>query len=430
MTNRSQPTASGTVAPIGQHPRSMLRLKFLLVLLAPLLLTALSSRGAVQATWQQVGDVDAPAMVHHDMVYDSARHVLIVAGRSAFVAGSPVDVALGQADGTWMTLPSPTPPPGGHDVELAYDADREVTVLYTDDTNRVWELSGTTWRMIEAPTAPVQCYDGALLQYDPVRKKTVLVGCDGWPDQAPEPSETWLWDGTNWTPAAGPEQSPPDAAGGGLAFDAARGELVLLTKDTAQTWTFDGATWTQRTPATVPSPGVWVFDLAYHPPTQRVVFFGGEHVDPTNPFDSTHPTNTWAWDGTDWQLLDPPSTPPDTIDYGFAWFPERSAMVMHGGWGPTGEWARRSTVWLLSLTSEPVTTIRFLDLQFAPPGQVWLRSVGRGSAGVRQVLQSADALATNTLWFNLQTNAVPDETNDWVVPATWPRQFFRVEERP
>ncbi len=61
-----------------------------------------------------------------------------------------------------------------------------------------------------------------------------------------------------------------------MTFDAARGEMVLLTMGTMETWTFDGAQWTRRTPATTPTPGLWVFHLAYDPENQLAVFFCGE----------------------------------------------------------------------------------------------------------------------------------------------------------
>jgi hypothetical protein len=302
---------------------------------------------AQTATWTEITHPSSPAFAHHDMTYDSLRHRLIAAGRT-FIMAQPFAIHAGAADGSWTQLPAPSPAlPGYQDIELAYDSHRDVVVLYTTATNKVWEFDGTNWTVITATTTPIQCADGAQMQYDPLRRKTVLVGTTGYPGVS-KMSETWFWDGTDWTLAAGTNASPRGAAGGGMAFDAARGEMVLLTMGTMQTWTFNGTNWTERSPATVPSPGLWVFDLAYDPVSQRVVFFGGE----TRVSPPTYPTNTWAWDGTNWMKIEAATGPPGVIDYALAGFPERGGLVMHGGWGPSN-WNFRTNVWLLTLDSAP-----------------------------------------------------------------------------
>ncbi len=379
---------------------------------------------AQTATWVEHTLASSPLFAHHDMTYDSRRGRLIVAGRTAIMTTS-LGIYAGAPDGSWTRLPAPSPSvPGRHDIELAYDSDRDVVVLYTDATNRVWELSDTNWTVVTAATAPVQCRDGALMQYDPLRRRTVLVGTPG-PSESTlplstSPSETWLWDGVNWAQAAGTNQSPRGAAGGGMAFDAARGEMVLLTMGTMQTWTFDGAQWTQRHPATAPSPGLWVFHLAYDPGNQLCVFFGGE----TTQSPLAYPRNTWAWDGTDWRKLAPPRSPPATIDYAFAYFPERNALVLHGGWNDPN-WQFRKNVWLLSIGTE----IRLTDFA-AGPQELSLTSTGRILTGARQILQTSTNLAVRTAWVSVQTNVTPAATNTWLVPRPDGPEFFRILEQP
>jgi hypothetical protein len=289
----------------------------------------------------------------------------------------------------------------------------------------VWEFDGTNWKVVVAATTPIQCSDGAQLQYDPVRRRTVLVGCAGFPE-ADSASETWLWEGVDWTRAADSTQSPRGAAGGGLAFDAARGELVLVTHSTMATWAFDGTTWRQRAPATTPSPGVWVFDLAFDPASQRVVYFGGEHLTAEEPWNSTYPTSTWAWDGTDWHQLATSATPPPTIDYALAGFPERGGLVMHGGWGDP-EWQFRASAWLLTLPGGPTPTIRFTEIR-PLDGSFSLTSTGRVQAGASQILQAASALSVPAAWGDIQTNATPAGTNTWLVPRDLDAGFFRIVE--
>jgi hypothetical protein len=277
-------------SPLLRHSSFILR-HLPVSLLSLLALAGGASLHAQTATWTEITHPTSPAFAHHDMTYDSQRHRLIVAGRTSIMQ-NPFAIYAGAADGTWTQLPAPSPAlPGDEDIELAYDSHRDRVVLYTTATNKVWEFNGTNWAVLTAATTPVQCADGAQMQYDPLRRKTVLVGCLGFPE-SDSPSETWLWDGTDWTLAAGTNASPVGAAGGGLAFDPVRGEMVLLTHSTMQTWTFNGTNWTRRTPATTPTPDVWVFDLACHPPSGLVVFYGGEHLDVLEPWNSTHPTNT------------------------------------------------------------------------------------------------------------------------------------------
>jgi hypothetical protein len=129
-----------------------------------------------------------------------------------------------------------------------------------------------------------------------------------------------------------------------MTFDTARGEMVLLTMGSMQTWTFDGTKWTQRHPATSPSPGLWVFQMAYDPTNRLAVFFCGE----TTSGKASYPLDTWAWNGSDWKKLASTTVPPATIDYAFEYYPEGEGFVLHGGWGDPG-WSFRSNVWFLKV---------------------------------------------------------------------------------
>jgi hypothetical protein len=67
---------------------------------------------------------------------------------------------------------------------------------------------------------------------------------------ADDTMETWTWDGVTWTRHA-PAATPPPRDGAGLAFDAARGMVVMgggwsvvQNDDAASTWGWDGANWT------------------------------------------------------------------------------------------------------------------------------------------------------------------------------------------
>ncbi len=297
--------------------------------------------------WLAVASTNAPALAHHDMAYDSARGQLVMVGTDITVwPRTNWFVFFGDSNLTW-TAGGELPDGTGADPEVAYDAGRGVTVVYTG-TNIVWEYDGSTWSRIAAATMPVQCPDGALMEYDPVRGRVVLVGAAGLP-ATNAASETWLWDGADWTLAADAAHSPTGAAGGAMAFDAARGEMVLLTMTDMQTWTFDGTNWTQRAPATRPAPGVWVTQMAYEPNSKLLIQYGGEAgIWPSN----TYPAHTWAWNGGDWHLLNGATNPGGNIDYALAFFPPQNSLIMHGGWCDP-YWQPRTNVWRLARQDGP-----------------------------------------------------------------------------
>lgn len=385
-------------------------------------LPALAFGAPLTGQWAPQTGVDTPAFAHHDMVYDAASNRLVVVG---------ADMTMWPRTNYWVyyantNLEWQAGPifynAGTGDPELAYDPDRQVTVLYTVNSNAVWELHGDNWVRVECATIPVQCLDGALFQYDPVRKRSVLVGSHGYPGTNVT-CETWFWDGTNWTLAADTNQTPVGAAGGGMAFDAARGEMVLVTMTTMETWTFNGAVWTKETPATTPQPGVWVFNMEYEPQHQQVVLYGGEGGSwPA----TAYPSNTWLWGGGDWALAQTTNSPGGLIDYGFTWFPPRQGLLIYGGWCDPG-WAPRTNIWLLTLGGgAPELQVGGLMIQ---GNDFRVQSFG-GDASATQILQRCAGFAAPVVWQDVATNQSPQPTNLWLYPLGAEAQnYFRVEER-
>jgi hypothetical protein len=105
---------------------------------------------------------------------------------------------------------------------------------------------------------------------------------------------TWEYDGTTWTQAAGPSPSP--RANHAMAFDAARGALVLTGGSEGDFWQRQGTAWT-RANASKPSPR-HLGRLAYDSARQRMVLFGGVNLktpgvsDTSQTFDA-YPRDTW-----------------------------------------------------------------------------------------------------------------------------------------
>src|SRR2546422_8529348 len=103
----------------------------------------------------------------------------------------------------------------------------------------------------------------------------------------------------------------------GMAYDAARGQVVLFGGCCAgdllgDTWTWDGIDWTQRTPAHMPSPRFGP-GATYDARTRQVVLFGGA----TGGCGYVCFADTWTLNGTSWRIpfpaaitLTPSSGPP------------------------------------------------------------------------------------------------------------------------
>jgi hypothetical protein len=147
----------------------------------------------------------------------------------------------------------------------------------------------------------------AAMAYDKATKQVILIGDV---NQKPD-SQTWAWTPqTGWQQLA-PATSPPGRTSANMAYDDATAQIVLWGGQTAtpvnsilvpltDTWTWDGTNWTQQHPATIPPPTV-IMPLAYDAPTQTVI--GVTDDDPAGN------VATWQWDGTDWKHLQPTLAP-------------------------------------------------------------------------------------------------------------------------
>jgi hypothetical protein len=135
------------------------------------------------------------------------------------------------------------------------------------------------------------------MAYDSKRSRVVLFGgADG---QA-HFNDSWLWDGSVWSPLT-TSGAPSPRSYTQLAYDAGRDRFVLFggraadgTTKLTDTWELDGTTWTERTPSVSPEERIG-FGLIYDRMRKRVMLFGGLFAS----------FSLWEWDGTSW-------TQPDT----------------------------------------------------------------------------------------------------------------------
>ena len=133
----------------------------------------------------------------------------------------------------------------------------------------------------------------------------------------------------NWgqkTPPASPLRSSTSA----MAFDAARGQIVLYRF--GETWVWNGSTWTKKSPATSPSLRSRAA-LTYDPVRQHTILFGGLTASSGDRL-----VDTWIWDGDNWTQKFPatvPSFDPSSSGFNLLTFDTahgEAILVMDGTW--------------------------------------------------------------------------------------------------
>ncbi len=173
-----------------------------------------------------------------------------------------------------------------------------------------WVDGGAGWTLLSPANQPPARIADHDLACDRQRQVCVLFSGRTL-GSATMPADTWEWNGTNWL-LANPTVSPPAREGHGLAYDRARGRVVLFggvvfvgssLLHLADTWEYDGTTWQHILPSAAPSPRNAIGAMAYDQRSRSIVLGGGFDL----PSQSSS-TDTWQWNGAQWTLL--PGTVP------------------------------------------------------------------------------------------------------------------------
>jgi hypothetical protein len=286
-----------------------------------------------------------PARSFHKMVYDAERRqVLIFTGINPGV--SFYNDVWGWDGLKWTQLSGNCAPCLNSVYPIlregavaAYDTKRQFSVLYggliqsppnsytPDYLDDTWLWDGAIW----TGRTPLH-REGGQMVWDSARNQAVMFG--GWVADysyngsisIPESNETWLWDGAAWT-LKNPAHKPPPRRRFGMAYDAARQQVLIFgglqgSSTLSDMWTWDGNDWTRLTPAPLP-PARQSFRMAYDALNQRVILFGGTGTTGLN--------DTWMWDGAVWTQLTPTTVPPAMSGYAMAYDPVRQRIMMVGG---------------------------------------------------------------------------------------------------
>lgn len=247
--------------------------------------------------------------------------------------GGMLSPSLGALDQTltwngsqWQLLPLRREPGVPMYATMASDPRRGRAVLYDSIGRLTWILDGYTWQRM---TSQIAVRGLQAMAYDDARDELVMFG--GSDPNGPDFDETWRWNGT-WTQAS-PATHPSARIGAAMTYDPVAKRLVLFggvtqprTNPTyvSETWTWDGTNWTNVTPATNLPPGRVAPAFAYDPVRQRAVLFGGSG--------SGAPVgDTWEWDGTQWTQRMSVVGPAARIGASLTWDAARRRLVLFGG---------------------------------------------------------------------------------------------------
>lgn len=228
----------------------------------------------------------------------------------------------------WSTLVASTPngaPPTCWAAPLVYAPSRGSMILYggqrgstvSTAMRSVWELdlATMTWHdRTPQPTTPPGQRIAHAAAFDRVRGQMVVHG--GVNESSVRLGDTWTYDpdaGT-WAQAAGGGASPGIRTEAAMAFDEARGVVVLfggVVGPSGQiydetTWEWDGSAWRDATPPG-PSPrGRRRATMVYDPDRRAVVLLGGNISLTGN--NAPPLADVWEYDGTSWKPINQPGT--------------------------------------------------------------------------------------------------------------------------
>lgn len=297
------------------------------------------------ATWALKNLSGPSPRVHANMVYmPEAGGCVLFGGRGpGTTMYDDTWVWNGQ---TWEFKSVGTRPPARSVHGMAYDSDRGRLVMFGGVNSSInalgdtWEFTGTQW--IQRATGGPTAREWAGMAYDPRvgHRKTVLFGGSGTGGTAF--NDTWEWDGPSgtWTFTNAP--GPSARSNKNLAFDAARGKIVLFSgygsgtfRD--DTWEYDGTAWTQR--VTLRPRARYSHPLVYDPVGQRVITFGGE-------VSSGRVGEVWSWDGAAWRVLWSSEKPYQRAAGAMVSLPSAGGLLLTGGSGDTPATTTLGDTWV------------------------------------------------------------------------------------
>jgi hypothetical protein len=195
-----------------------------------------------------------------------------------------------------------------------------------------WEWNGVDWQNVTPASSP-PARIGHVMAYDATRNVTVLFGGAADPFAPPQLTDTWEWDGTTWTQVA-TTAAPSESVYSSMCFDTQRNVCVLtggtstLGAPDQRTWEYDGLNWVDRTAAVGPGPSVGIgvqnAQMVFDPLRMVAILYGGRTPS------GTFPTDTWEYDGASWSIV-ATGTPTERVRFAMTFDLLRGVPVLYGG---------------------------------------------------------------------------------------------------
>jgi hypothetical protein len=185
------------------------------------------------------------------------------------------------------------------------------------------------------------------MAYDAARGEVVLYGGE---TSGGDSTETWTWNGTSWTNRGSQTGASFHAR---MAYDSVR-QVVVRHDRAGVTWEWDGVSWTNK--STSGPYGRSDYGMAFDSIRGKTVLFGGTAIYTTS--------DVYEWDGTTWTHPQPSTTPMQRAEHAVSWDGTRNAVLVFGGhndapvWlGSAAEWNGTSW-WISSSSAGPDVRIR------------------------------------------------------------------------
>lgn len=318
----------------------------------------LALAGAVLSGWAapQSPTSQSPRTDHAAGYYDPLLERVVLIGAPGDPGEGDKDQVWSWSGARWDSV-TETGPPGRVNAGAAFDASRGVAVVAAGarKTNATtwnavsdsWEGSAQGWR--QAGDVPARDHHSLV---EDAGKGVLMFG--GIPPErsAPWPSDTWRLTGGKWTRAAA--EGPPGRGRAALAFDRARGQVVLFGGVSApsgsdqtqtflgDTWIWDGSNWKQSR-ATGPR-GRYAHAMVFDERAGVVLLYSGAAGHRNAPLN-----DMWKWDGERWTEI-PLSGPTPGYRYQpvMVYDRARGRTVLYGGIGGTSDtWEWDGAQWRL-----------------------------------------------------------------------------------
>lgn len=239
--------------------------------------------------WEVVTTGGPPARSNAWAAYDATRRAAVVFGGARRMLDGSTFEAMGDTwrhhAGEWAAAAGAVLPPRDHHA-MVYDEARGTLLLHggipgartSPWPTDTWAFAASGWSRL-AGDGPIGRARTALA-YDRARKQVVMFGGigDGPRGQQPFFNDTWVWEGVSWTQAAA--GGPPARYAHGMAYDDARGVVLLYggsdaTGPLLDMWQWDGHRWTEI-PLTGATPGARYQPVMVYDEARKVtVLYGG-----------------------------------------------------------------------------------------------------------------------------------------------------------